>query len=76
MSDLLITHGVNHIDTAHGYGKGNSETLIGAWYGRTPRPVLLGDQDRRGRLRTDAVDMIQLHGLTDRDRRQDWGLCW
>ena len=29
--ELLLHHGVNHIDTAHSYGNGNSEVLIGAW---------------------------------------------
>ena len=29
--ELLLHHGVNHIDTAPSYGNGNSEVLIGAW---------------------------------------------
>ncbi len=32
--DLLLHYGVNHVDTAHSYGGGNSEVLIGAWMER------------------------------------------
>ena len=31
--EVLLEYGVNHIDTARSYGRGNSETLIGTWMG-------------------------------------------
>ena len=76
--ELLFRHGVNHIDTAHGYGQGNSETLIGGWMARHRDRFFLatktGDRTAAGaraqvelsrrRLRTDTLDLIQLHSLT------------
>ena len=76
--ELLFRHGVNHIDTAHGYGQGNSETLIGGWMERHRDRFFLatktGDRTAAGaraqvelsrrRLRTDTLDLIQLHSLT------------
>ena len=76
--ELLFRHGVNHIDTAHGYGQGNSETLIGGWMARHRDRFFLatktGDRTAAGaraqvalsrrRLRTDTIDLIQLHSLT------------
>ncbi len=79
--ELLFRHGVNHIDTAHGYGQGNSETLIGGWMERHRDRFFLatktGDRTAAGaraqvelsrrRLRTDTIDLIQLHSLTAED---------
>jgi aryl-alcohol dehydrogenase-like predicted oxidoreductase len=73
--DLLIEHGVNHIDTAPRYGE--AEVRIGAWMGRHRKDFFLAtktaprdyagarDQIRRSldRLRTDYVDLLQLHAL-------------
>ena len=42
--ELLLEHGVNHIDTAASYGE--SELRIGPWMPGVSRHVLLGDQDR------------------------------
>jgi len=75
--DLLLAHGVNHIDTAASYG--DSELRIASWLRREPGRFFVatktGDRDykrakesiRRSleRLGTDRVDLIQLHNLVD-----------
>ncbi len=77
--ELLFRHGINHIDTAPGYGHGNSETLVGYWMERHRDRFFLatktGERGYReawdsiraslGRLRVSYVDLIQLHNLTD-----------
>ena len=77
--DLLLEYGVNHIDTAAGYG--DSELRIGAWMDRHRADFFLasktGDRDRLAatesihrsldRLRTDHLDLIQLHALIHPD---------
>jgi aryl-alcohol dehydrogenase-like predicted oxidoreductase len=79
--ELLLAHGVNHIDTAPRYG--DSERRIGPWMLRhrgdfflatktgmrtapEAREELLRSLDR---LRVDRVDLIQLHALGHPD---DW----
>jgi len=75
--DLLLEHGVNHIDTAASYG--DSELRIAPWLQREPNRFFVatktGDRDhaaaresiRRSleRLGVDHVDLIQLHNLVD-----------
>jgi aryl-alcohol dehydrogenase-like predicted oxidoreductase len=75
--ELLLAHGVNHIDTAASYGA--SEERIGPWMTehrdrfflatKTGERTFAGawDQLRRSlvRLRVDHVDLIQLHNLVD-----------
>ncbi len=75
--DLLLEHGVNHIDTAAGYG--DSELRIGPWMERYRQEFFLAtktgertyqaakDQFHQSleRLRVDGVDLIQLHNLVD-----------
>jgi predicted aldo/keto reductase-like oxidoreductase len=75
--DLLLEHGVNHIDTAAGYG--DSELRIGPWMERYRQDFFLAtktgertyqaakDQFHQSleRLRVDGVDLIQLHNLVD-----------
>jgi aryl-alcohol dehydrogenase-like predicted oxidoreductase len=79
--EVLLRHGVNHIDTAARYG--DSELRIGPWMARHRTDFFLatktGSRDAKGaredvhrsleRLRVDHVDMIQLHALWHPD---DW----
>lgn len=72
-----LNAGINLIDTAPGYGAGNSESIIGeATEGRRDQFVLATKVGYRGtaaevrasvarsleRLRTDVIDVIQFHG--------------
>jgi aryl-alcohol dehydrogenase-like predicted oxidoreductase len=79
--DVLLRHGVNHIDTAARYG--DSELRIGPWMARHRQDFFLatktGSRDAKGarddlhrsleRLRVDRVDLIQMHALWHPD---DW----
>jgi aryl-alcohol dehydrogenase-like predicted oxidoreductase len=75
--DLLPRYGVNHIDVAARYG--DAEERIGDWFRRRGNrgeyflATKTGDRDKPGayasirrsldRLKTDRVDLIQLHAL-------------
>src|SRR5215211_9162657 len=75
--DLLLEHGVNHIDTAASYG--DSELRIAPWLRRNPGAFFLATKtDGRDyqsakedlhrsleRLGVDHVDLLQLHNLVD-----------
>jgi aryl-alcohol dehydrogenase-like predicted oxidoreductase len=75
--DLLLRHGINHIDTAASYGR--SERRVGAWMPEHRNRFFLAtktekrtrDESRAQieksleRLRTDHVDLLQLHNLVD-----------
>ena len=75
--ELLLEHGVNHIDTAASYG--DSELRIASWLKRHPDTFFVatktGQRDYKGakeeihrsldRLGVDSVDLIQLHNLVD-----------
>jgi aryl-alcohol dehydrogenase-like predicted oxidoreductase len=75
--ELLLAHGVNHIDTAASYG--DSELRIAPWLKRHRGGFFLatktGERDYRGakdeirrsldRLGVESVDLIQLHNLVD-----------
>jgi aryl-alcohol dehydrogenase-like predicted oxidoreductase len=79
--ELLLHHGVNHIDTAARYG--DSELRIGPWMARHRKDFFLatktGSRTAREaredihrsleRLRVDHVDLIQFHALVHPD---DW----
>ena len=82
--ELLLKHGVNHIDTAASYGE--SELRIGPWMWDHRDDFFLATktgQRRYGeakaeirrsleRLRVQSVDLIQLHNLTHPD---DWDIA-
>ena len=75
--DLLLEHGVNHIDVAASYG--DAELRIASWLQRNPDTFFVatktGERSYRGareeirrsldRLGVDRVDSIQLHNLVD-----------
>jgi aryl-alcohol dehydrogenase-like predicted oxidoreductase len=75
--DLLLEHGVNHIDVAASYG--DAELRIASWLQRNPGTFFVatktGERSYRGareeirrsldRLGVDHVDSIQLHNLVD-----------
>lgn len=77
--DLLLEYGVNHIDTAASYG--DAELRIGPWMARHRKDFFLatktGDRTYQAakesihrsleRLRTDQLDLIQLHSLAHPD---------
>jgi aryl-alcohol dehydrogenase-like predicted oxidoreductase len=81
-----LDRGITYLDTAPSYGQGNSESIFGeALAGRRvsvtlatkcgwdldAEGVLHSLEDSLGRLRTDYVDVLQLHGgmFTDEDVR-------
>jgi aryl-alcohol dehydrogenase-like predicted oxidoreductase len=77
--ELLLAHGINHIDTAAAYG--DSELRIAPWMREHRDRFFLatktGERTRAGareslhrsleRLRVDRVDLIQLHNLVEPD---------
>lgn len=80
--DLISDYGINHIDTAPGYG--DSELRIGPWMKTRRKDFFLAtktdqatyagarEQFHRSldRLQTDHVDLLQLHNFTDVPRRE------
>jgi aryl-alcohol dehydrogenase-like predicted oxidoreductase len=83
--DLLLEHGVNHIDVAASYG--DAELRIASWLKRAPSSSFFlatktGARDYKGakeeihrsleRLGVGQVDLIQLHNLVD---AVDWEIA-
>ncbi len=80
--DLLLKHGINHIDTAPSYG--DSELRVGPWmkehrdkfflatktYNRTYGEVKEQLHQSLNRLQVDSVDLLQFHNLVD---PEEWG---
>ncbi|MHA2088761.1 MAG: aldo/keto reductase, partial [Promethearchaeota archaeon] len=76
--EVLLKNGINHIDTAAGYGE--SELRIGPWMKKHRNKFFLATKVfRRGyqeaadqiqesleRLQVDSIDLIQFHNLTSR----------
>jgi aryl-alcohol dehydrogenase-like predicted oxidoreductase len=77
--ELIRAHGINHIDTAASYG--DAELRLGPWMeahrgefflatktGERTRAEAYNEIERSlERLRTDQIDLIQLHNLVDED---------
>lgn len=77
--ELIREHGINHIDTAASYG--DAELRLGPWMethrdeyflatktGERTRTEAYNEIERSlERLRTDQIDLIQLHNLVDED---------
>ncbi len=77
--ELLLEYGINHIDTAAGYGQGEAEKRVGPWMAEHRKDFFLATktglrtyQEAKDefhssleRLRVDSVDHVQMHGLTD-----------
>ncbi|MFW9895694.1 MAG: aldo/keto reductase [Candidatus Thorarchaeota archaeon] len=76
--EVLLKNGINHIDTAAGYGE--SELRIGPWMKKHRNKFFLATkvfrrgyqkavdqiQDSLERLRVSSIDLIQFHNLTSR----------
>ena len=75
--DVLLKYGINHVDTAAGYGE--SELRIGPWMTKHRNKFFLATKVFRRRyketceqikqslerLQVSSIDLIQLHNLTD-----------
>ncbi len=77
--EVLLQHGINHLDLAPRYGNGEAEKRVGPWMRehrnnfflatktmqRTYQDAKDGLQASLDRLRVDYVDLIQMHNLTN-----------
>src|SRR3954453_4425446 len=81
LAEQALDLGITYFDTAPSYNNGQSESNYGQVLARRRGEVFLatktGDRSRDGtlrsieqslkRLRTDRVDLLQIHGVSDRD---------
>jgi aryl-alcohol dehydrogenase-like predicted oxidoreductase len=86
IAERALDLGVTYFDTAPSYNDGQSEANYGRVLERRRAEVFLatktGDRSRDGtlrsverslkRLRTDHVDLLQIHGVSDRDDPAAW----
>jgi aryl-alcohol dehydrogenase-like predicted oxidoreductase len=87
LAEQALDLGITYFDTAPSYNSGQSETNYGPVVARRRSEVFLatktGDRSYDGtrrsieqslkRLRTDHVDLLQIHGVSDRDDLAAWG---
>ncbi len=83
----MLNLGITYFDTAPSYNNGQSETNYGSVVGRRRGELFLatktGDRSYDGtlrsieqslrRLRTDHVDLLQIHGVSEGDDLAAWG---
>lgn len=76
--DLALANGVNHYDVAASYGNGMAETRLGPWLEKHRQDVFIGTKTTvrtyggawaeinrsLALLRTDQLDLAQIHGVT------------
>jgi len=86
IAEMALNLGVTYFDTAPSYNNGQSETNYGHVLARRRKEVFLatktGDRNYDGtlrsieqslkRLRTDHVDLIQIHGITNTEDLDAW----
>lgn len=87
LAEQALNLGITYFDTAPSYNNGQSETNYGPVVARRRGELFLatktGDRSYDGtrrsieqslrRLRTDHVDLLQIHGVSDRDNLEAWG---
>ncbi len=87
IADTALDLGITYFDTAPSYNNGQSESNYGQVLVRRRREVFLacktGDRTCDGtfrsveqslkRLRTDHLDLLQIHGVTEKDNPATWG---
>lgn len=87
IADTALDLGITYFDTAPSYNNGQSETNYGNVLARRRKEVFLacktGDRSYDGtmqsveqslkRLRTDHLDLLQIHGLSSREDLPAWG---
>lgn len=86
LAEAALDLGITYFDTAPSYNNGQSETNYGQVLARRRKEVFLatktGDRTHDGtmrsieqslkRLRTDRVDLVQIHGVTANDDLNAW----
>ena len=87
IADTALDLGITYFDTAPSYNNGQSETNYGQVLARRRKEVFLacktGDRSYDGtmknveqslkRLRTDHLDLLQIHGVSSREDLPTWG---